>query len=102
MFARLAADLGLLLLLGVSGYAVAQVRRGGLDPLMRTGLVVNLLGVAVLWLRTDKPVEGTTLVVLGTRHGITVADLLVALPLAVAAWLAVGQSSRVSARLKRR
>jgi hypothetical protein len=95
VLARLAADLGLLLLLAVSGYAVLQARRGGLDPLMRAGLVVNLLGVAVLWLRTDKPVEGATLVVLAARHGITVADLLVALPLAVALWLSVsGPGSR--------
>ncbi len=96
----LAAYLGMALLLLVSGYAAAQVRRGGLDRAMRAGLLVNLAGVAVLWLRTDKPIEGRTLLVLGERHGLTVADLLVVVPLLVAG--AVAQSVRVSARENRR
>lgn len=102
MPALFAAGLGLLLLLAVTGYAPDQLRRGGLDPLMRAGLVLNLTGVAVLWLRTDKPVEGRVLLVLGTGHGLTASDLLVVLPLAVALPLVTGQVSRVSALLKRR
>ncbi|MCU1602731.1 MAG: hypothetical protein JWO22_3440 [Frankiales bacterium] len=100
VFAELAAYLGMAMLLLVSGYAADQVRRGGLDLAMSAGLVTNLLGVAVLWLRTDKPIEGATLLTLATRHGLTVADLLVAVPLLMA--LAVAQSVRVSAREKRR
>lgn len=95
MSALLAAQLGLLLLVAVSGYAWDQVRRGGLDLLMRAGLAANLLGVAVLWLRTDKPVEGSILLVLGPRHGVTVADLLVALPLGVLVRVLAGQWSQL-------
>ena len=101
MFADLAAYLGLTMLLLVSGFAALQVRRGGLDAVMRAGLTVNLAGVALLWLRTDKPVEGPILVVLAPQHGITVADLLVAVPMLVALGVS-GQSVRVSALLKRR
>lgn len=87
MLARLAAFLSFALLLSVSGFAWAQSRRGGLDVLARAGLGFNLLGTAVLWLRTDKPVEGRVLVVLSQRHGVTTADLLVALPLLLCAQL---------------
>ena len=100
MSALLAARLGLLLLGLVTGYAWWQRRRGGLDLLMRAGLAVNLLGAAVLWIRTDKPVEGPTVVPLGTTHGVTVADLLVGPALLLVLLLARDQ--RVSARLKRR
>jgi hypothetical protein len=99
--AKLAADLGLLLMLLVSGYAADQVRRGGLDDLMRAGILANLLGVVALWLRVDKPMEGPILLVLGPRHGVTVADLLVVVPVAVAGWLVAGQRSRVRALLSR-
>ncbi|MCU1622022.1 MAG: hypothetical protein JWL79_867 [Frankiales bacterium] len=99
--ANLAADLGLLLMLLVSGYAAGQVRRGGLDDLMCAGILANLLGVAALWLRVDKPMEGPILLVLGPRHGVTVADLLVVVPVAVAGWLVAGQRSRVRALLTR-
>lgn len=75
-----------------SAFACGQLRRGGLDHIMRTGLVVNLAGAAVLWWRTDKPIEGATLLVLGPRHGVTVADLLSVLPLAVAGCLMVGEA----------
>jgi hypothetical protein len=102
MTARLAAQLGLLLLLAVSAYAHVQRRRGGLDRVMTAGLVVNLAGVAGLWLRTDKPFEGPTLLALGTGHGLTVADLLVVVPFALAWRLSSDQGLRVSALLKRR
>jgi hypothetical protein len=102
MTARLAAHLGLVLLLTVSAYAYRQRRLGGLDRVMTAGLVVNLAGVATLWLRTDKPVEGPILLGLGSRHGVTLADLLVALPLAIAWGLASDHGLRVSALLKRR
>jgi len=104
VFALLAAYLGMAMLLVVSGFAVMQLRRGGLDLTMGAGLVVNLAGVGVLWLRTDKPIEGPTLLTLGVGHGLTVADLLVAVPVLVAAavTVAVAQSVRVSALLKRR
>jgi hypothetical protein len=72
----------MIMLLVVSAYAWDQVRRGALDALMRAGLLLNLFGVAVLWLRTDKPMEGPILLVLATRHGITLADLLIVVPLA--------------------
>jgi hypothetical protein len=102
MTAKLAAQFGLLLLLAVCGYAHRQRRIGGLDRIMTAGLVVNLLGVAGLWLRTDKPYEGPTLIGLGTRHGVTVADLLVVVPFALAWRLSSDQGLRVSALLKRR
>lgn len=86
-----AAALGMLVVLLTSGFAWGQVRQGGLDHIMRTGLVVNLVGAAILWLRTDKPIEGSTLFVLGPRHGLTVADLLALLPLAVAGCLVIGE-----------
>ena len=90
MLALAAAYLGLLVMLGVSAFAADQVRRGGLDHIMRSGLVVNLAGAAVLWLRTDKPVEGPVLLIIRPGHGITVADVLVALPLALAARVVLG------------
>ncbi|MFN2538240.1 MAG: hypothetical protein ABR549_08815 [Mycobacteriales bacterium] len=103
MSARLAADLGLLMLLAVSGFAFRQLRQGGLDVISRAGLFVNLAGVSVLWLRTDKAMEGPILVVLGARHGVTTADLLVFVPAVLCLWLTdVVQVSLVSARLKRR
>ena len=64
-------------------------------------IALLLLGVAVLWLRTNKPIEGHTLIALGERHGVTVADLLVFIPL-WQAWLLARQDSRVSALLNRR
>ena len=87
-----AAYLGMLMLLSVSTFAVGQVRQGGLDHIMRSGLVVNLLGAAVLWLRTDKPIEGPILLVIAPSHGVTLADLLVALPLAVASRVVIGSA----------
>jgi hypothetical protein len=100
--ALLAARIGLVLLLAVSGFAADQLRRGGLDALMRNGLLANLLGVTALWLRTDKPIEGRILWVIAPRHGITTADLLVMLPVGVATALLSDHGSRVLARLNRR
>jgi len=92
--AAAAAGLGLLLLVCVTAFAAHQVRLGRLDHIMRTGLVTNLVGTAVLWLRTDKPYEGRTLLLLGPGHGVTTADLLVVLPLAVATRVIVGETVR--------
>lgn len=99
--AHLAAYLAGALLLVVCGYAVREVRRGALDALMQAGLASNLFGIAVLWLRADKPVEGPVLLAMAHSHGVTVADLLTVLPVAVIGWL-LRQSARVSARENRR
>jgi hypothetical protein len=101
--AHTAAGLGFGLLAASCGFAWWQIRQGALDLASRLGLGVHLLGMAVLWLRTDKPVEGTILLRLGERHGLTAADLLVVVPAALSLWLTgLVQPSRVSARLKRR
>jgi hypothetical protein len=97
-----AAHLAFWLLLLVSGYAGFQLVCGGLDATMRLGLTANLLGVAAVWLRADKPVEGRTLYLLSPNHGVTTGDLLVALPGLLAGLVLWGQLGRVSARLKRR
>jgi hypothetical protein len=97
-----AAHLALGLLLVVSAYTGYQLSRGGLDLHMRMGLVANLTGVAAVWLRSDKPVEGATLVLLGPGHGLTKADCLVALPAVLVVLLLWDQRGRVSALLKRR
>jgi Co/Zn/Cd efflux system component len=102
MFATLAAELALALLAIVCGFAWAQLRRGGLDTITRAGLCVNLVGVALLWLRADKPIEGPILLVLEPTHGLTLADLLAAVPLLLAWRTFDVQLSLVSARLKRR
>jgi hypothetical protein len=102
VFATLAAELALALLAVVCGFAWTQLRRGGLDTIMRVGLCVNLVGVALLWLRANKPIEGPVLLVLEPAHGLTLADLLAAVPLMLG-WRTFGvQLSLVSARLKRR
>jgi hypothetical protein len=97
---RGAAHLSLVLMVVVLAYAAWQRRRGGLDGHMRLGLVVNLLGSALLWLRCNKVIEGPVLLVLGERHGLTRSDLL-AIPSLVVIVLLV-RDQRVSARLKRR
>ena len=97
-----AAHLAFWFLLVVSLYAALQLRRGSLDLVMRLGLAANLLGAAVLWLRTDKPVEGRTLLLLAHDHGVTSGDLLMVLPTALAVVVLRGQVGRVSALLKRR
>ena len=103
MTARAAADLGLLLLVASCAFAFAQLRQGGLDLVSRAGLFVNLAGTSVLWLRTDKPVEGAILLRLGPGHGLTSADLLVVVPGLLCLWLTgVVQPVWVSAREKRR
>ena len=84
----------------VLGYALWQRRQGGLDTAMRAGLVVNLLGSTLLWLRCNKVVEGPILLVLGQRHGLTGSDLF-AIPSLVLIGL-LARDQRVSARLKRR
>ena len=99
MVPGVASLVALALLLSLTRYAVVQ-RRLGLDQAMRAGLVVNLLGVAVVWLRADKPLEGPTLLVLSSQHGVTLADLLIALPLREVRRLVEGY--RVSARENRR
>ncbi|GLZ46948.1 hypothetical protein Acsp06_31330 [Actinomycetospora sp. NBRC 106375] len=43
-----------------------------------------LVVAAVIWTRINKPVEGATLLELSSRHGITTADLLSAVALAMA------------------
>jgi Co/Zn/Cd efflux system component len=102
VFATLAAELALALLVVVCGFAWAQLRRGGLDTITRAGLFVNLVGVALLWLRADKPIEGPILLVVEPTHGLTLADLLAAVPLLLAWRTFDVQLSLVSARLKRR
>jgi hypothetical protein len=97
-----AAHLALGLLLTVCLYAGWQLARGGLDVLMRLGIATNLVGAAFVWLRSNKPVEGRTLLLLATDHGITSADCLVLLPAVLALALLWGQVGRVSALLKRR
>jgi hypothetical protein len=105
MLATLAAELALALLAVVCGFAWTQLRRGDLDTITRAGLFVNLLGVALLWLRADKPIEGPILLVVEPTHGLTLADLLAAVPLLLA-WrtfdVQLFPVSAVSARLKRR
>lgn len=99
----LAAYLGLLMLLAVSGFSWQQLRQGGLDVISRAGLFVNLLGVSALWLRTDKPIEGPILAIIEPRHGLTLADLLIIVPaLLCVRLLDVVEPQRVLARLKRR
>jgi hypothetical protein len=103
MTARGAADLGLILVAASTAFAFLQLRRGGLDVISRVGLFVNLAGMSVLWLRTDKAMEGPILLQFGTRHGLTVADLLVLFPAVLCLWLTgVLQPLRVSARLNRK
>jgi Co/Zn/Cd efflux system component len=102
VFATLAAELALALLVVVCGFAWAQLHRGGLDTVTRAGLFVNLVGVALLWLRADKPIEGPILLVVEPTHGLTLADLIAAVPLLLAWRTFDVQLSLVSARLKRR
>jgi hypothetical protein len=97
---RGAAYLSFVLMLVVLGYATRQRRRGGLDGLMRAGLVVNLAGTTLLWLRCNKVVEGPILLVLGQRHGLTGSDLF-AIPSVLLMGL-LARDQRVSARLNRR
>jgi hypothetical protein len=101
---RGAAHLSFALMVVVLGYAGHQRRRGGLDTAMRVGLVANLLGTTVLWLRANKVIEGPVLLVVATKHGLTLADLL-GIPSAALALLLLREElvgQRVSARLNRR
>ena len=102
VFATLAAELTLAILAMVCAFAWTQLRRGGLDTITRAGLFVNLLGVALLWLRADKPIEGPVLLVVEPTHGLTLADLVAAVPLLLAWRTFDVQLSAVSARLKRK
>jgi hypothetical protein len=68
----------------------------GVFVLLAAALVAAILGsrlaalvlvpLAVIWLVVNRQVEGATLVVLSTRHGITVADLLSIVAFGVASW----------------
>lgn len=97
-----AAELAFWLLLAVCVYAGSQLRRGGLDVQMRLGLAANLVGIGFVWLRANKPLEGPTLLVVSTGHGLTLGDVLVLVPAALTTVLVRRQVSLVLARLNRR
>jgi hypothetical protein len=62
-------------------------------------LLAGLLVVAaVIWAKIDKPIEGRTLFVLTQNHGLTTADLLSVVMLAMAVVLAWPDRRGTSAR----
>lgn len=53
-----------------------------------------LVGLALLWLPLNQPVEGPKLLVLSETHAVTTADLLSVALVLVAAWLWFSARSR--------
>jgi hypothetical protein len=62
-------------------------------------LAVLLVAAAVIWAKINKPIEGETLLVLSRNHGITTADMLSVVLLAMA--VVVAWPSRRPARPSR-
>ena len=62
-------------------------RRGKLRPSLRALLAVAFVGLSGLWLIVNGSLEGPVLLPLSTGHGVTAADLLSLVGLAVAVWI---------------
>ena len=70
----------------------------------RVLMAILLVIAAVIWVRINGPVEGRTLLVLSQNHGITVADMLSVVALAMAAVIAwpTSRSSRTTEQVPTR
>lgn len=80
-----AAYLSLALMLTASTFVAYQLGRGHLRRLERFVMAFDLLGYALLWLRTNAPFEGTVLVLVSPSHGLTAGDFLATFPVVLAA-----------------
>ena len=77
--------LALLVLAAFAGVVLLTTRKRLQVARIAVGAAVTV--ISAVWLRIDKPIEGTVLKSLSKRHGVTVADLVVFPCLAVAAGL---------------
>ncbi len=59
---------------------------GRADARVRAVASGQLIGVAVLWLSVNTPIEGPVLVRFTVDHGLTTADVVGVVPAAVALW----------------